>query len=212
MKRHQDISGVSDKDFVELMVGRHRLKFDESFWKCFDSNVSLEPDVAALDIGCGPGLFLQDLDRRYASSRLVGIDITPAMLEHARTLEFQNSPELITHDVTVDRIPFDANTFDLVAMISVLHIPPDPFSVIEEIQRVLRDDGVLLIRDWVRSPLSDYLAHGIRDRSTAMRLFPEHNKYTVEDWLWIFQESGFLRVTHQRVGGSYGLFFCRAGI
>jgi len=50
----------------------------------------------------------------------------------------------------------------------------------------------------VRTPLREYLADRIpaegRDpaaaRLRAMRLFPSHNKYTLEDWRWLLGECG----------------------
>ena len=78
--------------------------------------------------------------------------------------------------------------------------------------RVLAPGGLFMLHDWVRRPLQTYLEERLErmqeDREAALRrgfrLFPVHNKYTIEDWQWLLAEAGFtrryqteLRPTHQ---------------
>jgi hypothetical protein len=71
------------------------------------------------------------------------------------------------------------------------------------VRRVLRSGGLFLLDDWVRTPLPEYLDSRGRDtgedlhqsRRRWLRLFPFHNKYTVEDWKWVLKEAGFSLVT-----------------
>jgi SAM-dependent methyltransferase len=97
-------------------------------------------------------------------------------------------------------------------MTSVLHVVDEPLPVLAEIRRVLAPGGLFMLYDWIRMPLQVYLAsrqeHQEEDPATSrqrgFRLFPVHNKYTIEDWQWLFDEAGFviryqaqLRPTHQ---------------
>jgi hypothetical protein len=97
-------------------------------------------------------------------------------------------------------------------MSSVLHVIDEPLPVLAEVQRVLSPHGSFLLHDWIRRPLPDYLQWRIErqeedaatSRQRGFRLFPVHNKYTLEDWQWLLKEAGFtiryqtqLRPTHQ---------------
>ncbi len=84
-----------------------------------------------LDIGAREGglrKYLPD-DARYQ-----GIDITP---------EFA-SDSVMTRDIS-DGIPFPDESYDFVFCIEVLEHVPNPFAAFGEINRVLRDAGVLVV-------------------------------------------------------------------
>ena len=67
MPTHQEISGMSDEAFVQRMITSYPERFAEAFWTFFTaqvmSRVPARPVV--MDLGCGPGLFLQDVAARY---------------------------------------------------------------------------------------------------------------------------------------------------
>ena len=48
-------------------------------------------------------------------------------------------------------------------------------------------------------------------RQRLLRLFPTHNKYTVEDWLWLLAQGGFDVVDYRELNSpSFRTFICRA--
>jgi hypothetical protein len=64
---------------------------------------------------------------------------------------------------------------------------------------VLAPGGIFFLHDWIRTPLQTYLASRTdrtatfdADRLRWFRLFPAHNKYTIEDWQWLLTAGGFL--------------------
>ncbi|MCZ6876165.1 MAG: class I SAM-dependent methyltransferase [bacterium] len=215
MATHQSISGATDEEFMQRMVTTYPERFGESFWVYFASEVGafLPSTSVMVDLGCGPGLFLRDIATRYPHATLYGYDVTPVMITHAEGLEWPAAtPPLAVHDVVTEPLPLAAGSVHLVSMMSVLHLFDDPLSVLVEIRRVLAPDGMFFLRDWIRSPLKDYLARRqanmgeapVVSRQRGFRLFPVHNKYTVEDWEWLLSEAGFtirsrmqLRPTHQ---------------
>lgn len=92
----------------------------------------------ALDLGCGPGTVVRELERaRLAVPRLVGLDGSPPMLARARV-----AGELVVRaDVT--RLPFGDAGVDLVVAGWLLHVlpAPDRRRCLTEIARVLRPHG-----------------------------------------------------------------------
>jgi len=215
MPTHQGISGTTDDQLLERMVLTHPERFGEAFWRFFAGAVAplLPPHPVIVDLGCGPGLFLRDLGERYPEAALYGYDVTAAMIAYGQQMPCCGArPKLAVHDVATAPLPHGAGSIDLVSMSSVLHVLDEPGPTLAEIRRVLAPGGVFLLYDWIRQPLARYLAwrreiyqeSGAESDRRAFRLFPVHNKYTVEDWIWLLAEAGFtvrsqaqLRSTHR---------------
>jgi SAM-dependent methyltransferase len=108
------------------------------------------------------------------------------------------TPALAVHDLTAQALPLAPGTAHLIHMNAVLHVLDDPLPVLSEIRRVLAPDGIFFLHDWIRTPLQVYLASRTdqsadpdTDRRRWFRLFPAHNKYTIEDWQWLLSTGGF---------------------
>ena len=88
MATHQALSGVTDEAFLQRMVRTHAERYGESFWDFFTTHVAprLPPRPAIVDLGCGPGLFVQALSERYPQATLYGYDVTPAMIAYGQHL------------------------------------------------------------------------------------------------------------------------------
>ena len=144
MATHQEIANISDEELVDRMISTHDDRFDDAFWSFFDEFVDphLGDCSQILDVGCGPGLFLRDLRRRYPKARLLGTDVTEAMIDYAGNLDYSGTaPEYELHDITKERLPFIDGEVNLLSMVAVLHVLNDPFLVLREITRVLSEGG-----------------------------------------------------------------------
>lgn len=219
MPTHQSLGGTSDEQLLQRMVATHAGRYGPAFWDLFYKHVApaLPPRPVMIDLGCGPGLLLRDLGDRYPAATLYGYDVTPAMIAHGRELAFRGpKPSFALHDVTAKPLPHDAGTAHLVNMASVLHVLDEPLPVLAEIRRVLAPGGVFLLNDWIRRPLSAYLAYrrevlgeSPEQSSRGFRLFPAHNKYTLDDWRWLLGEAGFA-VRHQaQIRDAHEIFVCQ---
>jgi ubiquinone/menaquinone biosynthesis C-methylase UbiE len=214
---HQSLGGASDEDLLQRMVATHLERFDAPFWAFYDTHVGrrLPPPAVMIDLGCGPGLLLRDLGERHPDAILHGYDVTPAMITYGRRLAFKPaSVSLTVHDVTVEPLPLADATVNLASMSSVLHVFDEPLPTLAEIRRVLAPGAIFLLNDWIRQPLSSYLAwrrdvmkeSGPDAARRAFRLFPVHNKYTVEDWLWLLGEAGFEVLAQTELRASHRIF------
>lgn len=217
MPTHQSLGGASDEDLLQRMVATHPERFDAPFWAFYDTHVGrrLPPRAVMIDLGCGPGLLLRDLGERHPDAILHGYDVTPAMITYGRRLAFKPaSVSLTVHDVTVEPLPLADATVNLASMSSVLHVFDEPLPTLAEIRRVLAPGAIFLLNDWIRQPLSSYLAwrrdvmkeSGPDAVRRAFRLFPVHNKYTVEDWRWLLGEAGFEVLAQTELRASHRIF------
>ena len=217
MPTHQSLGGASDEQLLQRMVATHGERFAREFWEFFDAHVGrrLPSRAVIVDLGCGPGLLLRDLGERFPDAVLYGYDVTPAMIAHARQLAFKPADvTLAIHDVVTRPLPLADASVSLVSMSSVLHVFDEPLLTLAEIRRVLAPGGIFLLNDWIRQPLAVYLAFrrevmqesGPDGLRRAFRLFPVHNKYTVEDWQWLLAEAGFEVLAQTELRASHRIF------
>ena len=94
-----------------------------------------------LDIGCGTGQLLKASADRNAS-RLAGVDMDTALLDQAHTLVPQ--AELAIADVQ-SKLPFADASFDTAFMCDVIEHLHNPIAALQEVRRVLRPRGRLLL-------------------------------------------------------------------
>ncbi len=99
-----------------------------------------------LEVGVGTGRFAIPLGER--SVRVVGVDIAPRMLAHART---KGARDLFLASGT--HLPFRGGAFGASLAIHVLHLVPPWRAVLAEIARVTRDRFVTLFETITTRPL-----------------------------------------------------------
>ncbi len=109
------------------------------------------PEDTMLDVACGAGHVVCAFARtvRHAT----GIDLTPAMLERARTLQSEQGLGNVTWQLgDVLPLPFGAGAFTLVTARYAFHHFPDPAAVLVEMARVCAPGGTVMVVDTEASP------------------------------------------------------------
>ena len=102
--------------------------------------------AAILDLGCGPGDLAVELAGRLHEARIVGLDLSPGMIELAQRHEGPDGQlRFVAGDAA--RLPFEAGSFDVVVSTLSLHHWAQPDRCFAEIKRVLRPGGVALVYD-----------------------------------------------------------------
>lgn len=97
-----------------------------------------------LDLGAGAGQILRHLIKvTPAGTQLVACDLSHQMLRRARKRVKSHRPIYVAADMT--RLPFANESFDCVTSGYVIEYLPDPRPGLEEIGRVLRPGGSLLL-------------------------------------------------------------------
>jgi phosphatidylethanolamine/phosphatidyl-N-methylethanolamine N-methyltransferase len=97
-----------------------------------------------LEVGVGTGISLPYYSERC---RIVGVDISAAMLDVARQrvvdLGITNVEQLAIMDV--QDLQFDDSSFDVVTAQYVVNTVPDPEAALDEFMRVLKPGGELIV-------------------------------------------------------------------
>ena len=104
-----------------------------------------------LDVGTGTGFFAVLLAQQ--GHRVEGIDLTPAMLEEARTLAKQRNLDITFREMDAQNLLYPDAVFDVVISRNLTWTLPDPQRAYAEWFRVLKPGGVLLNFD------AEYAAH-----------------------------------------------------
>jgi ubiquinone/menaquinone biosynthesis C-methylase UbiE len=117
-----------------------------------------------LDTGCGSGEMLITMARKLSNCKCVGIDISEPLLKHADELnkkyDLNHRVNFIRGDVT--QLPFETHSFDAVFNISMVHFIDEPLVMLNEINRVLKPNGRVFIKD-LRYSILRYLEDEIKN-------------------------------------------------
>lgn len=105
-----------------------------------DAELALSGDETLLDVGTGPGDFLARLRAGGHQGRLVGVDLSPGMIERARAAV--SDVEFLISDAAA--LPFPDAAFDTVTARHMLYHVPDIPAALSEMRRVLKPGGRFL--------------------------------------------------------------------
>ena len=105
-----------------------------------------------LDLGTGPAQIPIFLAQRCPKVRITGIDLSVNMLAlgEQHVAEAGLVDRITLECVDAKTLPYPDQSFDGVISNSIIHHLPDPMAAFREISRVIRPDGLILIRDLMR--------------------------------------------------------------
>jgi SAM-dependent methyltransferase len=112
---------------------------------------AIDPSMAVIDIGCGAGV-----DTLFAAlmvgpgGRVVGIDITPEMVERAKAnLNQMNLPNVSFYQASAEQLDFPPEGFDVAISNGVLNLVVNKARALSEIYKILKPGGRLMLADQV---------------------------------------------------------------
>lgn len=133
---------ASSGDGYELQMGRWSRRLAEPFLNFVGS----APAERLLDVGCGTGCLSFAMARLCQPQQVIGIDVSPAYVEHATG---QNGSANVTFQIgDACAIAFPDQSFDRTLSLLVLHLVPDARQAISEMRRVTKPGGVVGAAVW----------------------------------------------------------------
>jgi len=105
--------------------------------------LDLKPGDRVLDLACGTGLNFPHLHELVGEhGQVVGVDLTPAMLDIARKMiKMKGWKNVEVREADAAQLPFPDTSFDKVIITFALTIIPEYMRAIEEVRRVLVPGG-----------------------------------------------------------------------
>lgn len=128
----------------------------DAAWK--KALVAALPDIPSplcIDVACGTGDLTLALAKRYPMGRIVGLDLTGAMLDRARGRHPPRNVRLTRQDMGAMGIATESA--DIVTGSYALRNAPDLGPALDEIRRILKPGGVAAFLDFAK-PAARYLA------------------------------------------------------
>lgn len=188
----------TDDGVLEMVWGSHvHLGYYESprpFWmqslrvcqerlleKLIDMAQIQESPLEILDVGCGIGGSVQWMAQRFPQARVSGITISSKQVERATQLSALSNTHFSEMDAM--NLRYADHTFDLVYGIESEPHMPDKERYVQEMLRVLKPGGTLIIASWNRCHSSES-----RHRNNAWsdtELSSSHTKqlrYLCDEW------------------------------
>jgi ubiquinone/menaquinone biosynthesis C-methylase UbiE len=101
---------------------------------------------SVLDIACGTGELERLLLNTHVELKIVGVDISEKMLDMARL----KLPDIEFIKASAIALPFENDSFDVAITVSAFHYFEYPVAALEEIRRILKPEGKLIVMDWCR--------------------------------------------------------------
>jgi SAM-dependent methyltransferase len=107
---------------------------------------AISAEARVLDVACGPGIVACALAQHAA--HVTGVDLTPAMIDQARTRQRQSGLDNLDWRVgDATHLPFPDQSFDVVITRYSFHHMPRPDQALAEMRRVCRADGRIVVID-----------------------------------------------------------------
>lgn len=124
------------------------IKVREDEWQWINEHLPKHAGMDVLDIGCGNGALLKELAPNINSG--VGVDLSKSLLEFAKKNNAEHS-HVSFKEVNGPQLPLPDQSVDLIiSMLSFRYLDWDP--LMDEIKRILRPGGRILILDMVAVP------------------------------------------------------------
>jgi 2-polyprenyl-6-hydroxyphenyl methylase/3-demethylubiquinone-9 3-methyltransferase len=125
--------------------------------------------ASVLDVGCGGGILAEAMARN--GGQVTGIDVAPRVLATAKLHLLESGLDIDYREITVeDQAQESPAAFDLVSCMEMLEHVPDPASIIQSVQELLKPGGNGFFSTLNRTPLA--FALGIVGAEYIARLLP----------------------------------------
>ena len=176
------------KNFWDRNAGRYD-RFMRKDRAAYDEMYELIQPVVrhktVLELATGTGLIAKNIVN--AAAHIEATDASAEMIAEAK--QDNRSAKLHFSVQDMFRLPYANQSFNVVIVSNALHIVPQPEKALQEIRRVLKDDGVLI------APTFTHAGNSFPGKAKAffMQLagFPLHSRWTSEEYLRFLRQNGW---------------------
>ena len=138
-----------------------------------------------LELATGTGLIAKHIVN--AAALVEATDASAEMIAEAK--RDNRSAKLHFSVQDMFRLPYVEESFDVVIVSNALHIVPQPENALQEIKRVLKDDGVLIAPTFIHAGNS--FSGKVKAFFMKLAGFPLHSRWTSEEYLCFLRQNGW---------------------
>lgn len=186
-----DQNSLAQIELHKALAPRYAYRYSFEFSRLFQEDwhaemISHVPEGAQqiLDLGCGTGFFLAELEAKHPGS--VGLDISHEMLKVSD--EYVPGAKLVTADA--EKLPFQPNCFDVVFCKGSLHHTRDHVGFLSNCREALKPGGVLIMSEPCNDNPIIRLARALLYKKSEH--FDEGDQgFTKKDIIRLQEEAGF---------------------
>ena len=175
------------KNFWDKNAGRYD-RFMRKDRAAYDEMYELIRPVVrhktVLELATGTGLIAKHIVN--AAAHIEATDASAEMITEAKRTR---SAKLHFSVQDMFRLPYANQSFNVVIVSNALHIVPQPEKALQEIKRVLKDDGVLIAPTFTHAGNS--FSGMVRAFFMRMAGFPLHSKWTSAEYLRFLSQNGW---------------------
>ena len=176
------------KNFWDKNAGRYD-RFMRKDRAAYDEMYELIRPVVrhktVLELAAGTGLIAKHIVN--AAAHIEATDASAEMIAEAK--RDTRSTKLYFSVQDMFRLPYADESFDVVIVSNALHIVPQPEKALQEIKRVLKDDGVLIAPTFTHAGNS--FSGMVKAFFMKLAGFPLHSRWTSEEYLCFLRQNGW---------------------
>lgn len=192
------VKGTMDYDQTDIAKsydsGRRLEPGTLTLWLNLISTYAAQDKVARIvDLGCGTGRFTEPLAGHFGAE-VVGVDPSAKMLAQAR--QSQTDDRVTYRQAHGEELPIDDGFADLIFMSMIFHHLQDPERTGRECYRVLRDNGLVCLRNATADAIDTFR---YLEFFPSARLLMAEQLPTRSQIRQIFEKYGFRFVTNEIV-------------
>ena len=176
------------KDFWDKNAGRYdrfMRKDRAAYEKMYELIRPIVKNKTVLELATGTGLIAKNIVN--AAAHIEATDASAEMIAEAK--RDNRTAKLYFSVQDMFCLPYANQSFNVVIVSNALHIVPQPEKALQEIKRVLKDDGVLI------APTFTHAGNSFSGKVKAffMKLagFPLHSRWTSEEYLRFLRQNGW---------------------
>ncbi len=176
------------KDFWDKNAGRYNrfLRRDRAAYdKMYELIRPIVRHKTVLELATGTGLVAKHIVN--AAAHIEATDTSAKMIAEAT----RDNPSAKLHFSVQDmfHLPYADKSFEVVIVSNALHIVPQPENALQEIKRVLKDDGVLIAPTFTHAGNS--FSGKVRAFFMKLAGFPLYSKWTSGEYLRFLRQNGW---------------------
>ena len=176
------------KDFWDKNAGRYdrfMRKDGAAYEMMYEMIQPVVRHKTVLELATGTGLIAKHIVN--AAAHIEATDASPEMIAEAKRENHSAKLHFSVQDMFC--LPYADKSFDVVIVSNALHIVPQPEKALQEIKRVLKDDGTLIAPTFTHAGNS--FSGKVRAFFMKLAGFPLHSKWTSAEYLRFLRQNGW---------------------